>query len=252
MRGRALAACLALLGLWAGLAHGREPPPVRGWLTQVDGVRVLYAWGTPRDRGFAHGVLLRDAIIEVVDQYAVARIGAGPYGVARALVGGTATVSPALRAEAEGLVAGLREAGGAQIPRLGRALDATDVLVLQAYTELAAVGCSSVSVWGAHSADGQARLVRNLDWSDAPALLRNQVVFVWAGEGMAQPLVSVGFAGYLGCLSCVSAAGTGAFFNMGYGQGAARPWGLLKGFTPANLLLREALAQGDVDGDGDV
>jgi hypothetical protein len=65
-----------------------------------------------------------------------------------------------------------------------------------------------------------------------------------------QPVVSVAFAGYLGCLSCMNEAGVAALFNMGYGDGAANPTEALQGFAPANLLLRDVLEQRDVDGDG--
>ena len=104
-----------------------------------------------------------------------------------------------------------------------------------------------VPLWG----DGRLAIVRNLDWSASPALLESQVIIAYAPSGEdAQPLVSVAFAGYLGCLSCMNAAGVGALFNMGYGEGHASLAEAAAGFSPANLLLRSALQARDLDGDG--
>lgn len=91
-------------------------------------------------------------------------------------------------------------------------------------------------------------VVRNLDWSEDAALLRNQLLVVYQPEDPErQPVVSVSFAGYLGCLSCLNEAGVTALFNMGYGDGAASLVEAAAGFSPANLLLRDALERREVD-----
>lgn len=71
----------------------------------------------------------------------------------------------------------MEPAGGAHVPRLGRDLRATDLLVLDAMTDLLAIGCSSVSAWGpATKGDpalaGAPAIVRNLDWSNDAARSR--------------------------------------------------------------------------------
>jgi hypothetical protein len=229
---------------------------VNGELVTVDGQRVLRVWGTPAQMGRAHGALLREEILEIVDGYALDVIPPATLDAAGALFGAAAQVSPRLLEEADGVIAGMQAAGGAQVPRLGRELRATDLLVLNAMTDLLTIGCSSVSAWGtategAPDLAGAPMLVRNLDWSEDPDLLRNQVIFVFRPDDPArQPVVSVAFAGYIGCLSCMSEAGVAALFNMGYGEGAAGPTEALRGFSPANLLLRDVLEQRDVDGDG--
>lgn len=233
-----------------------EAQDVNGELVTVNGQRVLRAWGTPAQMGRAHGMLLREAILEIVDGYALDVIPPTTLDAAGALYGTVADVPPRLLQEAEGVIAGMKAAGGAHVPRLGRELRATDLLVLNAMTDLLAIGCSSVSAWGgategASDLAGAPMLVRNLDWSEDPELLRNQVIFVFRPDDPArQPVVSVAFAGYLGCLSCMSEAGVAALFNMGYGDGAAGPTEALRGFSPANLLLRDVLERRDVDGDG--
>ncbi len=229
---------------------------VQGRLRTVEGQRVLEVWGTPQEMGFAHGALLRTEILEVLEHYALDVISPAQLDAAGVLYGTVAEVSPRLREEAQGIVAGMRSAGGATVDRLGRELRATDLLVVNAMTDLLAIGCSSVSAWGsatrsAEGLDGGPVVVRNLDWSDDPDLLRNQVLLVYRPEDPErQPVVSVAFAGYIGCLSCMNEAGVTALFNMGYGDGAAGVGAAAAGFAPANLLLRDVIERRDVDGDG--
>lgn len=242
-----------------GDADSSDPTPateLHGELRTIDGIRVLHVWGTPTQMGHAHGALLREPILEVVDGYALDVIPPATLDAASVLYDTVAEIPPRLKEEAEGVIAGMRAAGGAEVPRLGRELRASDLLVLNAMTDLLSIGCSSVSAWGASTEGapdlgGAPIIVRNLDWSDDPQLLANQLVIAFEPDDPErQPLVSVAFAGYLGCLSCLSEAGVAALFNMGYGDGAASASEALQGFAPANLLLRDALEQRDVDGDG--
>ena len=221
-------------------------------LHEVGGHRVLRVWGTPHEMGYAQGVLLRAAILDVLEGYALDVITPSQLEVAAGVYGTVAAIPPALRDEAAGIVEGMKDAGGAHVPRLSRDLEPIDLLVLGAMTDLVAIGCSSLSAWGrstAASLDGDPMVVRNLDWSEEAALLRNQVVVVYQPtDPQRQPVVSVSFAGYLGCLSCLNAAGVTALFNMGYGDGAATVFEAASGFAPANLLIRDVLEQRAVDG----
>lgn len=228
-----------------------EAQGVHGTLSTQGGVPVLRVWGTPREMGHAHGYLLRDRIVAVIDGYALDAVPPATLAAAGAVLARSAAIAPSLREEAEGIIAGMRDAGGARIDRLDRELEVADLLALNAMTDLIAVGCSSVSAWGDAIAGEGPVVVRNLDWSDDAELLANQIVVVtMPSDPQRQPLVSIGFAGYIACLSCVNEAGVTALFNMGYGDGAAGPTAMLSGFAPANLLVRDAIERRDVDGDG--
>ncbi len=231
-----------------------EPASVHGSLETVQGQRVLRVWGTPRQMGHAQGVLLHKEIIDVLDGYALDVITPSQLEAASTLYGTIAEIAPSLREEAQGVVEGMREAGSARVERLDRDIAATDLLVMGAMTDLVAIGCSSLSAWGASTEDaagGDPMVVRNLDWDDEPALLRNQLIVVYQpSDPERQPVVSVSFAGYLGCLSCLNEAGVTTLFNMGYGDGAASLAQAAGGFAPANLMLRDLLERKDVDGDG--
>lgn len=229
---------------------------LHGELTVESGQRVLRVWGTPQQMGFAHGALLRAQILEVVDEYALGVIPPATIDAAGSVYAATADIPSRLRVEAEAVIEGMRSRGSIHVQTLDRDLLPRDLLVLNAMTDLVAIGCSSVSAWGA-STQGDGALasapvvVRNLDWSTETPLLRNQLVIVYQPDDeQRQAVTSVAFAGYLGCLSCVNETGVTTLFNMGYGDGTASLAGAMAGFAPANLMLRDALERRDVDGDG--
>jgi hypothetical protein len=231
-----------------------DPASIHGTLSVVDGQRSLRVWGTPTQMGHAHGALLRDAIVDVIEHYALQVVPPATLAATGAALGEVGDIAPSLREEAAGIIAGMREHGGAEIPALRRELVADDLLALNAMTDLVAIGCSSLSSWGAGVAedrDGAPMVVRNLDWSDDADLLEHQIILVtMPSDPTRQPVVSIGFAGYIACLSCLNEAGVTALFNMGYGEHTASLAGAMAGFAPANLLLRDALERRDVDGDG--
>ncbi len=221
------------------------------------GQRVLILRGDAASRGHGHGRLLREEILDIVDAYALDVVPPASFEAVAAGFAATAQVPAELRAEAEGVVAGMIEAGGAESERLGRTLTATDLLALTSMTDLLGLACSSLSAWGPATADdpvlrGAPAQIRNLDWSDDPELLAHQIVFVWIpSEADRQPVMSVGFAGFLGCLTCMNAAGVAVTFNMGYGDGAGTRRDARAGFAPATLLVRDAIARADAEDDGD-
>ncbi len=237
-------------------AQPQKNTRVQGTLRDIGGQRVLHVWGSSYEMGYAHGYLLRETIIDVIDNYALSDIPQAMFAAAATSLATMGTIDPSLREEARAVIEGMKAAGGAESRGLGRPLNADDLLVFNAVTDLVAIGCSSVSAWGsATTADptlkGELALVRNLDWVADPALLKSQVIIAYEpSDPQKQDVISVAFAGYLGCLSCMNKAGVSVFFNMGYGKGAATLGQAAAGFAPANLLLREALSARDVNGDG--
>ncbi len=229
---------------------------MQGTLRELGGQRVLHVWGTPYEMGYAHGYLLREAILDVVDGYALDAVPRATFTLAATSLAADGIIDASLREEARAMIEGMKAAGGAESRKLGRNLNADDLLLFNSLTDLVAIGCSSVSAWGSATAaepelKGELALVRNLDWAADPALLKSQVIVAYEpSDPEKQALVSVGFAGYLGCLSCMNETGVSALFNMGFGDGAATLAQAATGFAPANLLLREALSARDIDGDG--
>jgi len=229
---------------------------IHGRVRMVEGQRLVNLWGTPQQRGYAHGHLLRAQILDVVEGYVLEALDPKLFSKLGGIYDASAQIDDSLRQEAAALVAGMQDAGGAEVAKLGRELTAVDILLMNAMTDLVAVGCSSISAWGEATAGdpelaGTLAVVRNLDWAANPALLRSQVAMVHEPDAAGQQaVVSVAFAGYLGCLSCMNRAGVTSLFNMGYGDGVGSRARLAMGFAPANLLLRQAMQARDIDGDG--
>src|SRR5262245_35344561 len=91
------------------------PPPapgtLTGKLTNHDGVRILYLWGTPYERGYAHGRLLAHEILDIADHYITSAFRlAGGRGFERLTRQSEAlmTVAPPYEAELRGLLAGIK------------------------------------------------------------------------------------------------------------------------------------------------
>ena len=231
-----------------------SPPTIHGTVVSENGQTVLRVWGTPHQMGFAHGALLRAAILDVVDHYALQVVVPATLAATGAALAARGDIAPSLREEAAGIIDGMHHAGGAHSEVLGRDLVDDDLLALNAMTDLVAIGCSSLSSWGdgvAVELQDEPMVVRNLDWTDDPDLLEHQIILVtMPSDPSRQTVVSVGFAGFIACLSCFNEAGVTALFNMGYGEGTASIATAIGGFAPANLLLRDALERRDVDGDG--
>ncbi len=240
-----LARVLALLSLVAAVTRaGTEPTEqIHGALSEVHGVRVLRVWGTPSQRGYAHGFLLARDIIELFDQY----LSPGP-------IGGVASyrtialpmtklmrISPAYDAELRGMLAGIeaRTGGPAQVASLGRALGYDDLVAINCIPDLAMFGCSSFAVWGPMTADGSTLAGRNLDWRRLDALDGSQLVVVYPPQPEQDSLgwVSITWPGYIGCLTGMNAQGVTVCMH----DVRARPPTVATGFTPRGLALRSAI-----------
>jgi len=211
------------------------------------GVPVIVLSGTHYERGYRHGKELRNKILDVVDNYVLERINPLVYAVMVSRLEGLVAIDEGMAQEARGIVQGAKDAGGGAFSssRLPRDLTWLDVVAFSAYVDYVGSGCSSVSAWGeateATDLKGQAVLARNLDWSLDPVLLRNQVLFIHIPkEDGEAPFVSVGFAGFIGCLSCVSESGLGAFLNLGFGSRSGE-FPPDHPFTPVSVALRRAV-----------
>lgn len=238
--------------------HAADLPDCTKLLRSQGEVRVLTAAGTFERRGFIQGYCLAEDVLAMVDDYALASLPPILFNLMKAGIRSKMILPEGMLEEAGGLVAGgtARLGEGFKSRRLGRALDAGDVMLVNAYVDYMASGCSSLSAWGQATAEGPLKgaavLARNLDWSADPVLLSRQLVVVHhPTESDREPFLSVTFPGLLGCLSCIDASGTGAFLNLGYGPGGGR---LLEAerFQPVTMTLRDAIERRDPDGDGKV
>lgn len=232
---------LAQVAAGAGTTADRE---VRGTLTEIEGVRVVHLWGSPRDRGFAHGYLLASDIVRLLDGY----LGGGKvdgrvlsYQSLALPMTKLMRLSPTHEVELQGVLAGIEARLGApaQVPALGRTLGYEDLVAINCIPDITSFGCSSFAVWGPLTADGGTLVGRNLDWNRLAALEDSQVVVVHAPRQDPKGLawLSVTWPGYIGCLTGMNAEGvTACMHDVGAG-----PPSVMTGFTPRGLALREAI-----------
>ena len=257
MRIRLVAALVVLLASFpaVGLAQVATPDCAALITTHGD-VRVLTVAGSFERRGYLQGYCLAEGVLAVMDDFALKGL---PPILFRALKAGLRArmeLPEGMLEEAAGLVAGARDrlGDGFESRHLGRVPDVDDILVVNAYVDFMASGCSSLSAWARATRGGglagAAALARNMDWSTHPVLLAHQLVIVHRpGSPDREQFLSVTFPGLLGCLSCVDAGGTGAFLNLGYGP---QRGSLLETqrFQPVSMTLRDAIERRDPDGDG--
>lgn len=247
---------LALLVLPVSLLHGEAgaqesdrthlsaaPTPVNGRVETVEGVRVLTVWGTPRERGYAHGRLAGQEIIDLLNRFlSEGRVigGAAGYERQRMMMGLLTHIAPQYEEELRGMFSGIEAAtGGAmEVPALKRKLEYGDLVGINCIPDAARMGCSSFAVWGRMTSDGATLAGRNLDWHRVSALDGAQLVIAHVlPPGERRSWVSVAYPGFIGCLTGMNADGVAvSMHDVHAGRPDARA-----GFVPRALALRDAI-----------
>jgi hypothetical protein len=211
------ALCLAaLLTAPASARAGEEAakePLLCGRYEERDGLRVLTLWGEPRERGFAHGWLLAEPILEGLGfdlEHALAPLIPRYEALVTKLVVPNFQFTATEEEELQGILAGVTARLGAERLRLeplGRAVDLTDLKALNTFGDWAALGCSSLALWGRHTADGRPLVGRNFDFPAFDLLIGRQVVVVRAPRAEEAGSVSITYPGSIGALTGLSASG---------------------------------------------
>ena len=225
--------------------YATEPPiaKVNGTLSEVDGLRVLRVWGTPEERGFAHGYLLAETIKELANSY----LAEGPLG--GSLDHYTEEMLPKLKrmkidprheAEMRGILAGLeaRLGGPAEIEFLKRSLKYEDIVAINCTGDLIRSGCSSFAAWDDMTKGSDTIAGRNMDWPELASMIKTQIVLVNApsADGGAKGWVALTWPAYVGCLTAMNSEGvTVATHDVG-----GRTSSVTSGFTPYGWIFRRA------------
>lgn len=187
--------------------------PVTGRLQTIDGQRVLSLWGTPRERGYAHGWLMADRLMAGAEHDFGKLL--KPFmplynNVVRTTLIPKFAFDAREREELEGLFEGFqakRGEAGLRLEALGREMDLTDLMALNTFGDWYGLGCSSLAVWGRHSKDGAPRVGRNFDFPAFELVAQHQMVVVRAADGENAGSVSVSYPGCIGLMTGQSARG---------------------------------------------
>lgn len=194
---------------------------VHGRIDEHEGLRVVHVWGTPSQRGFAHGKLLAKDIAAVLTAEFSARFSRMPglLTQARAAVGRVVTYPDDVQAEIEGVFAGVVAAGvDRDMPELDREFDVTDLLVANALDVFGLLGCSGFTVWGEQVVGGGVLTGRNFDWPLTGDHLLDATVVVVQHLPDGRAVASVSWPGYVGSVTGISSDGVAAFLHVGTGK----------------------------------
>ena len=236
----------------AGLAAA--PPTI---LRTVDHGRVerhgdlllVRTWGTPQQRGHAHGLLMAHEIAAAVVQEFAARYGKRPrvLDYARRSLPRLIEYPEFVQQELDGLWQGLVDSKvELKLAGLPRAFDQTDLRIVNALDVFGLLGCSGFTVWGEQVDGGGVLTARNFDWPLTGAHLLTNTVLLVQHEETGRATASVAWPGYVGTVTGVSSDGVATFLHTGSAAISILPepssW-------PSACALRSILRQGTHGGD---
>jgi hypothetical protein len=247
MRRPAFAAFLLLLAapwLPGQAAVAPAAAAVHGRVEQHQGLRVLRTWGTPQERGYAHGFLLGADVAAVMRAEFGARFGRKPQllELARRSLPRLIDWPEDVRAEIEALFAGVRASGAdRKVPELDREWDLDDLLVGNALDVFGLMGCSGFTAWGGQVDGGGVLTGRNFDWPYTGAHMLDQTLLLVQHLPGGAAVASVAWPGYVGVVTGVNRDGIAAFLHVGSGRVTFTPE---PGSWPTAVAAREILAHG--------
>ncbi|MFH0983006.1 MAG: C45 family peptidase [Planctomycetota bacterium] len=240
---------ILLLGTWvvwaSRLSIAAPPANVTGSLEKVNGVRVLKLWGTPYERGYAHGYLVGPDIVQLF-QTAVLdpRILADPQRYETAVRRDFAAkmkFDPERREELKGMLDGIVASvgpAGLRMERLGRNLDLGDLEAVNALADWYRFLCSSFSAWGDGQGGGEMVTARNLDFLTLPGLDTQHLIIVYLDPGPGKKRwVSLAWSGLIGAYTAMNEEGVTISMHDAEGR---QPSGAGP-FVPRSIALRDAL-----------
>lgn len=264
---------LVLLFASAGTSTA-DAQPIKGILKTLQGKRILNVWGNNFEMGFAHGYLLADDIVTLLENYMLGTLyDAKNYERTVRLIKIYINVPAPFWNELKGMHQGMREAlgdSGMFSARLKRNYEPVDLLawnlvpdifrlgfdsnvLFNTFTNTSAPGfCSSISAWGEGSFNGNTLIARDLDFGFPGDLLdhANIIIACQPSSFFKHQWVSIGWPGLIGCLTGMNEEGVGAALNLDYASpdlddllipiGDAYI-GIPRYYTPVMFALRKAV-----------
>lgn len=235
---------LVCLCITATAAEPRQP--LTGRLTDEQGVTVLELWGTPAEAGYTQGYLLADRILGVIDGYMLApEILPNTAFYNAVIVAGVDTqfAWPAdAEAELGALFTGMQDRLGPErvrSERLDRPLTVNDLKAANTLADWFGFMCSSFSIWGPLTPNGDVLTARNLDFPFTLTLQRSQLVVVRHGAADRAGWVGISWPGLIGVYTAMNAAGVTMLMHDANGLPPERD----RPCIPRSLTLRTALEQ---------
>lgn len=225
---------------------GGKSAPISGKVARLGDISVLDLWGGPEQAGYAHGYLLAVQIAALFDDYIL-----DPRNIPEPAfyegfllqIRRNFAWPDAVLAELTAMERGARDRLGEKFrsKRLNRELTLDDLLLANAMADLHQIGCSSFTVWGPLTADGQPITGRNLDFPYTTLMMKSQIVMVYHGATPDSGWVGVTWPGLIGVYTAMNSRGV----TIALHDAPGLPLTDAIGSTPRSITLRMALEKAE-------
>ncbi|MBN1670890.1 MAG: hypothetical protein JXR37_07650 [Kiritimatiellae bacterium] len=183
-----------------------------GALTLVEGVRVLTLRGEPYRRGFAHGSLLAQGVVDMVDAVCGSNLLIAEHANYEKIVLPLVkrfVWTPDEEAELRGIYDGVIDRLGdkAVPPGLGRPLTPDDLKAYNTAGDWYRHACSSFAAWGTLTAQQHVWVGRNFDFPATKAFFAHQLILVHRRMPGKKAWATVSAPGLIGCITGINEHG---------------------------------------------
>ncbi|MCA8941968.1 MAG: hypothetical protein KDB80_05350, partial [Planctomycetes bacterium] len=218
-------------------------PVEHGRIEDLDGIRIVRVWGDAAERGRAHGAMLGGEIAGLIRAEYEHMFGTDGrlLDVGRASLDRLIDYPADVRAELGALFEGIRASGADLRLELGdRSIDLQDLLFVNAFDVFATLGCSGFTLWGEQVEGGGVLTTRNFDWPVSGRHIVDSTIVLVRHFEDGRAVATVGWPGYLGCVTGVNSDGAAAFLHVGSGEHGPPEPGSVPTATAASEVLRTA------------
>jgi len=213
-----------------------------GVFRRVGGVGVLTLWGKPYERGHAHGELLAEAVLDLVDVLCGSNLllsDTDDYEKKILPLQERFALDPEDEAELRGILDGVKKRLGekAVLKRIGRPLTLADLKAYNTAGDWYRQACASFAAWGSVAKGAHVWVGRNFDFMPAKAFFSHQMIVVHRPREGRKGWASVSAPGLIGCITGFNEEGV--FVSVHDAFLPIRP--LEKGYYPRLLVLRRLM-----------
>lgn len=219
----------------------------KSWMTHREGLLVVHLQGSPFEMGYASGVLLREQMHTLENEFLIMIQGYVPQHWVMELLKDYVIfrnrhlsdyIPVDYRMEIYGTTLGctdIHPEEGSFYNRLLNYHAAHDVSYMMIDNPLVSrAGCTAFGAWGGATEKGHLLTGRNFDWEAAEVFSRDRVVIMCEPDG-GIPFISVAWAGMAGVVSGMNRAGVSVTLN---GAPSSLP---SETATPVAMVAREIL-----------
>ncbi len=201
---------------------------VNGYMAELGGHRIMRLWGSNYEMGYAHGSLIPEEIIHVIEIYSI-RAPEGDtldYDWKRDYILETFDFPDELLEESQGVYDALVDSGvSLHVDLLGRDLDHGDLLTFIAMRDIAGLFCTTLAAWNTTTSmdpglQGEMAVAHNTDFRlyqfDPFFGGSNGLIIAYEPDDPdKQRFISVTFPGFIGIVSGMNESGIGLTTNRG-------------------------------------